>query len=1134
LFYSYMLYTISLDLPNWVKRIAIGLLGVGAVWLVCFGVCFYVLNDDVSIYLHAHQQETAQQRATSISQAVESRFKALDALALQLSVPVQQGAAATLQYVAQAPLSPRWFNGGVIVYDKQGVPIAQSTDAQYDAAPNGFYSDYVASALQHGHRSVGPPEIHSPSRSPSVGMVVPILNPQGQVVGALQGLTLLAQPHFLQPILHRNSVEDENFYLIDPLRRLVIYTTDRDTIFQPLPLQGVQPALDSLLAKALPTFSAASASQEPLASSHRITHADWILLAEPPGTRGLIPMQNHQPIKSGALAVLLVAGSLLMVWFFKDTLLPLHHAKASLAQLLKGRKRWIHNTPTARSYEAGEIIGSVNQLLSTLGQGDLVLPQIDYFAKSLADNMPDVVGYWSADLRCSYANSGCLEWFGRSPEQMKGIHLKTLLGEQLFMQNEAQIHAVLKGENQQFERDFVQPNGKRRNAWVQYMAHKVHGIVQGFFVFMVDVTQVKKQTSVARISDAALKAISQGIFIADAKQKILLVNDAFSRITGYDKNEVLGQSYHFLHGDLTDTLLLELMARALRAGQSFSGELINYRKDGSTFWNDITISPVHDEHGHMTHLTGVVRDVSERKQSEYERLRAKMVLERDALNHTIVHSLPWDLAVIDRSRQVLALNHSSASLGSDAGRQGPHDPLFPKTEGTYFLDASPLQGHAVWGSYREQLEHGLHAILAGECNQFQLEYPSDDSPQPRWSNIIITPLGADRQAVIVARQEITDLKNAYFEIKAAHGLAEKANHAKSHFLATASHDLRQPLSALSLYVGVLNKNAAPEQKELVNNIRGCVDSLSELLEDLLDMSKLDAGVVQPHWVDCSIDELLASQVTIHSVNARIKGLELRMRPSGAVVHCDTKLLGRLVGNLVTNAIRYTQHGGVLMTCRQHEGAWWLQVWDTGIGIPEDKHALIFEEFQQLNPQERTQGSGLGLAIVAKIASLLQLEVRLHSRPGRGSLFAVKLATAQSVPVLAPVALPSATPPALRMAVIDDDTRVLRAMVMALQGVGHEVIAAPDATQLLQQLGDIAPQIIISDYRLGAGRTGFDAIEAVRQQFNQPDLPAILVTGDTDPTLLRSMADQGIAVHFKPLKIDTLQVFIKESIERISP
>jgi PAS domain S-box-containing protein len=699
----------------------------------------------------------------------------------------------------------------------------------------------------------------------------------------------------------------------------------------------------------------------------------------------------------------------------------------------------------------------------------------------------------------------------------------------MYAQNAPYIQAVLLGENQQFERQIVQHNGLKRDAWVQYMAHKVHGVVQGFFVFMVDITQVKARESVARISDAALKAISQGIIITDARQRILLVNNAFTSITGYSKKEVLGRTCHFLRGALTDPIVIESLDKALQSGLGFSGELINYRKDGSTFWNDMTISPVHDAHGALTHFTGVVRDITARKQMHDERLRAKLLLERDTLNRSILNALPLDLAVINPQGRVLAVNYPEQRDGRAPPLQ---DPLFPAAEGINFLEEGKPPPSAPLGDYVQNAAHGLHAVLKGALHQFHLEYPLDASPQPRWSSITITPLGDEHQGAIVARQDITDLKRSHLALQAATEVAEKANHAKSHFLATASHDLRQPLSALSLYVGVLGKQAQPSQKELVESIGNCVASLSELLKDLLDVSKLDAGVVKPAPVDFAVDALLASHLAIHSVKAGIKGLTLRMRPSGATVHTDPKLLNRMIGNLVTNAIRYTHHGGVLITCRRHGATWWLEVWDTGEGIPADKYAVIFEEFQQLNQTGRTRGSGLGLAITSKMAELLGLKIHLRSRPGRGSMFAIEIPPAKA-PLQERVAVAplNTLPRPLRMAVIDDDTRVLRAMALALQGAGHEVVAAADTPSLLQQLAAQVPDVIISDYRLGQGHTGFEAVASVRKKFGKQDLPAILVTGDTDPALIRSMADHGIAVHFKPLQLDTLQAFVRAAVER---
>ncbi|MFZ4537092.1 PAS domain S-box protein [Propionivibrio sp.] len=370
------------------------------------------------------------------------------------------------------------------------------------------------------------------------------------------------------------------------------------------------------------------------------------------------------------------------------------------------------------------------------------------------------------------------------------------------------------------------------------------------------------------------------------------------------------------------------------------------------------------------------------------------------------------------------------------------------------------------------------------------------------------------------------------ELSAARQQAETANHSKSRFLAAASHDLRQPLAALSLYVGVLKSKISPDSVELVGRIQLCADSLSSLLTDLLDVSKLDAGVVIPTPSDFAIDDLLDILFSVYSGPAREKGLRLRFRFSGAFARTDLKLAIRVIGNLVDNAIHYTRQGGVLVACRRHQGKQWVEVWDTGIGIAKDQTELVFEEFRQLGDAARNRGSGLGLAIVAKTAKLLGLQIRLRSRPGRGSMFAIELPPGRAV---APTQiLPRRTAPrVLRIGVVEDNAEVLQALVLALENAGHDVVAATTGAEFVGRLGGRRPDIVISDYRLADSETGFDVIEAARKIFGD-DLPALLLTGDTDPALIRSMADRGIAVHYKPLQIEALQAFINEVAERRGP
>ncbi len=373
--------------------------------------------------------------------------------------------------------------------------------------------------------------------------------------------------------------------------------------------------------------------------------------------------------------------------------------------------------------------------------------------------------------------------------------------------------------------------------------------------------------------------------------------------------------------------------------------------------------------------------------------------------------------------------------------------------------------------------------------------------------------------------DITEDKRAEQALQAAKDEAERANNAKSRFLAAASHDLRQPLSALALYVGVLKYKVGAKHADLANSIQSCVSSLSELLTDLLDMSKLDAGVVKPNITDFAITEVLEKLIAQYANEAQLKGIALHHRASDFVARSDALLLTRALGNLLSNAVRYTERGGVLVGCRRREGEMWVEIWDTGIGIPADKTAEIFEEFRQLESDARNHGSGLGLAIVAKIGALLGVKVRVCSRLGKGSMFALQLPQGQAR-IAAPEEAQAPYGEAIRIALVEDNARVLEAMLCSLENAGHQVVAAVSGEALLARLDGLAPDIVISDYRLEGKETGFDVIAAVRKAFGE-SLPAIIVTGDTDPKIIGSMAQRGILIQYKPIDIDALQLCIAQ-------
>jgi Na+/proline symporter/CheY-like chemotaxis protein len=390
------------------------------------------------------------------------------------------------------------------------------------------------------------------------------------------------------------------------------------------------------------------------------------------------------------------------------------------------------------------------------------------------------------------------------------------------------------------------------------------------------------------------------------------------------------------------------------------------------------------------------------------------------------------------------------------------------------------------------------------------------------------------------RERTGELTRLNTELERAKAEADDANVSKTRFLAAASHDILQPLNAARLYVSSLSeRQRAGEYGDLVQNIDASLEAVEEIFAALLDISRLDTGAMKPEMSDFRIDELLHRLEVEFAPLAREKGLALRFAPSTQAVHSDRRLLRRLLQNLISNAIKYTPSGGVLVGCRRRGSLLRIEVYDTGIGIPHAKRRAVFKEFHRLDHGARVaRGVGLGLSIVERIARVLDCEVVLKSKFGRGSRFSVAVA-------LASAAVDKAALPSLRKSAagslagttvlcIDNEPSILDGMRVLLGGWGCRVLTASDLTAALAAIagGGHEPDGLLVDYHLD-GSNGVGAITELRRRHGG-DLPAILVTADRSVLVREEARIAAVQLLNKPVKPAALRALLTQwRVQRVA-
>jgi PAS domain S-box-containing protein len=497
-----------------------------------------------------------------------------------------------------------------------------------------------------------------------------------------------------------------------------------------------------------------------------------------------------------------------------------------------------------------------------------------------------------------------------------------------------------------------------------------------------------------------------------------------------------------------------------------------------------------------------------------------------SLFENLVESAPDALLVVDASGCMVLANRTAETMFGFSRNEllgMPIERLVPQR----FQQAhvAHREGYAENPRTREMGASDGNLLA---CRKDGSEFPVEVRLSP------VDPGG--RALVAAAVRDATDRRHALQVLRAAQQEADLANAAKGRLLATASHDLRQPLQALQLLNAALQEQVVlPDAEELVRRQGEALEAMSRLVNALLDISRLEAGAVPPEIEDVNLVELFRTLQRELEPLARARGLTLTVSVDPCHARTDRTLLRQLLQNLLANALKYTESGSIRFSGRLRKGQFLIEVADTGIGISPEQLGSIFEEYYQVD-RARRQGVGLGLSIVKRIASLLGLSIEARSEPGKGAHFLVGVPASQLISAArrqaaTPVREQQDRPAGALILLIEDDDAVRAATEFYLKTMGHTAIGASGIAAAERALQDASrlPDLIITDYHLGNGETGIHAINRLRTQADRP-LPALMLSGDTSPSILKQAQAESCRVLNKPVDVRNLVAEISSVLQ----
>ena len=1067
-------------MPSGIKAKTALAITIGALAIVTLltSVQTYFLQQDLKRTIGSQQLSLISRIAEDVDDKLAAIHAAIGALGKALPPHLLRDPEALTRYLTDRPAMLTVFDS-LMVIGADGHVIANSNKPELRGM---YFGDrpYVIQTLKTGVGLVSAPFIARPINRAVVTFTAPIRDQDGKVAALLSGALYLDRPNVLGKLVAARVGGSGRFSLL---------ALDRQVLLSPVPGKsmsagpgaGVSPAFDSAvsLAEGWVEGVGSNGRANALYTFKRMHKVPWVLLAETPADEAFaaVAVSRTHALQIGLGLLLLIP---LLAWFgARHLLAPLAEMRDTIRGLGLDPASSVL-LPVERADEMGDLATEFNALLIAQRVNARALHESDQRLRTITDNMPALIGYLDTRERYCFVNHTYTLWHRRPAADIIGRTLADVVGEVPYAELAPHLKRALAGEAEVHQREAMTASGRRVLEGRFVPDFDGEGAVIGVFVLVNDITALKdaeRAATEARVAiERMVESAHDAVVTTDGRQRVLIFNRAAERMFGFDAAAIRGQPVErLLPGPMRKGFVAcEAFAAVPAQGAQHlpAGDHIacGRRGDGSGFPVEASISRVDGAAG--VELTVIMRDITERVKAE-RTLAATVSMLRETVEH-----MPVGVLVVDAQLNILAFNERlEAIVGLPPGLIAVGDPM----EKYYRFNAS--RGDYGAGDIEQHVERRLGLARRAEAHCFERQRADGSTLEIRGAPV---PGGG----FVTVYTDVSARREEARRLNAAREHAESAARAKSEFLATMSHEVRTPMNGvLGLADLLLDTELSPEQRDYVETIQRSGQALLEILNDILDLSKIEAGKLELESIAFDPLQTMNDVLALSGPRASAKGLLLDAVAAPDLprdVIGDPGRLRQVLGNLLGNSIKFTDSGQVQVRAEvaQVDGDDVLlryTVSDTGIGMSAEQRARLFQPFSQADASttRRFGGTGLGLAICRRLVEMTGGAISVQSEPGQGSSFSFTVRCQRAAADASRAPINDAHAPrhfSGRVLVVEDNVVNRKVARATLKGFGIEVLEAENGSLALELLGREKIDLILMDMHMPV----MDGLEATRR------------------------------------------------------